>query len=159
MAGDTTYQALERLSYMPDRDQSANGLVIAGQLYYDVYFRGGTINGVAIGGELPAAGIFTTLVANGSINLVSNAVAGGTGISLLGANTGADINIQTIAGATLKISSNDGGNLDGITIGANNAQDGFFAGLSAGGEAGISGSFAAGGMTVTVTNGIITGIA
>lgn len=41
MSGDTTYQALERLTYMPERDASDNGLVIGGQKYYDVYFTGG----------------------------------------------------------------------------------------------------------------------
>jgi len=52
VSGDTTYQALERLTYMPDRDASLNGLVIAGQKYYDVYFTGGTIANTTITGGI-----------------------------------------------------------------------------------------------------------
>lgn len=48
MSGDVTYQALERLTYMPDRDASDNGLRIAGQYYYDVYFTGGQIDNVTM---------------------------------------------------------------------------------------------------------------
>jgi hypothetical protein len=43
-----TGQGLERLSWLPDRDEAENGLFIAGQKYYDVYFTGGTISGIDI---------------------------------------------------------------------------------------------------------------
>lgn len=45
MSGDTTYQSLERLTHMPNRTGN-QGDRIAGQLYYDVYFTGGSISGV-----------------------------------------------------------------------------------------------------------------
>lgn len=50
MSGDTTYQALDRLSYLPGRDPIKNGLCIAGQNYYNVYFTGGEISGLDIDG-------------------------------------------------------------------------------------------------------------
>jgi len=48
MSGDTTYQSLKRLSWLPDRDSDQNGLVIAGQEYYDVEFTGGSISNVVL---------------------------------------------------------------------------------------------------------------
>lgn len=47
MSGDVTYQALERLTHMPDRDGN-QGDAIAGQKYYDVFITGGSISGVTI---------------------------------------------------------------------------------------------------------------
>lgn len=41
MSGDVTQQALARLSYLPERDGEDNGVMIAGQKYFDVYFTGG----------------------------------------------------------------------------------------------------------------------
>lgn len=49
MSGDVTYQALERLTQMPD-ETGNQGDVIAGQKYYDIYFTGGAISGVNISG-------------------------------------------------------------------------------------------------------------
>lgn len=43
-----TGQGLERLSWLPDRDATENGVFIGGQKYYDVYFTGGTISGITI---------------------------------------------------------------------------------------------------------------
>lgn len=71
MSGDVTYQALKRLSWLPNRDQAHNGTVIAGQEYTAVYFLGGQINGTVIGGLNPAAGTFTTLTATSIIGPVS----------------------------------------------------------------------------------------
>lgn len=48
MSGDTTIQALKRLSWLPDRDSEDNGTLIAGQEYYDVEFAGGSISNVVI---------------------------------------------------------------------------------------------------------------
>jgi hypothetical protein len=48
MSGDTTVQALKRLSWLPDRDTADNGTLIAGQEYYDVEFAGGTISNVIL---------------------------------------------------------------------------------------------------------------
>ena len=45
-----TSQGLERISYLPDRDDAENGLFIAGQKYYDVLFTGGTITGITPSG-------------------------------------------------------------------------------------------------------------
>jgi hypothetical protein len=50
MAGDTTLQALKRLTFLPDREESKNGNVIAGQEYYDVLFTGGEISNVSLSG-------------------------------------------------------------------------------------------------------------
>jgi len=50
MSGDTTYQALKRLSYLPERSDDKNGSVIAGQEYDDVYFIGGNIANVVLTG-------------------------------------------------------------------------------------------------------------
>lgn len=57
MSGDTTYQALERLTHMPDRTGN-QGDRIAGQLYNDVLIEGGDISGVTIhdlAAPIPAA--------------------------------------------------------------------------------------------------------
>lgn len=48
MSGDVTYQALDRLTYLADRDALKNGNVIAGQPYYDIYFTGGAIANVTL---------------------------------------------------------------------------------------------------------------
>lgn len=48
MSGDVTYQALDRLSYLPHRTALKNGNAIAGQFYYDVYFTGGSLDSVNI---------------------------------------------------------------------------------------------------------------
>ena len=48
MSGDaSTYQGLERLTHMPDR-QGEQGDAIAGQKYYDVEFTGGSISNVTL---------------------------------------------------------------------------------------------------------------
>lgn len=49
MSGDVTYQALERLSHMPDNPSNPAD-AIAGQKYYDVAFTGGTIVGITPSG-------------------------------------------------------------------------------------------------------------
>lgn len=48
MASGVTYQSLDRLTYLSDRDALKNGNVIAGQPYYDVYFTGGYIANVEL---------------------------------------------------------------------------------------------------------------
>lgn len=48
MSGDVTYQALKRLTHLPDRTAAENGSVIAGQEYYDVDFTGGSIRNVSL---------------------------------------------------------------------------------------------------------------
>lgn len=48
MSGDTTYQALERLTKMPDDTTLNGGDRIAGQFYYDVDFTGGNLSGVTL---------------------------------------------------------------------------------------------------------------
>lgn len=49
MSGDVTYQALERLTAMPDRPQEyEGGTAIAGQKYWDVYFTGGSLSNVIL---------------------------------------------------------------------------------------------------------------
>lgn len=86
MSGDVTYQALKRLSWLPERESLDNGNVIAGQEYDNVYFNGGAANnlevaaavitgsaidGTPIGANAPSSGVFTTLTAatiNGNIS-------------------------------------------------------------------------------------------
>ncbi len=46
MSGDTTYQALIRLTYLREREANENGNVIAGQPFDDIYFFGGEIHNV-----------------------------------------------------------------------------------------------------------------
>ena len=46
MAGDTTKQMIRRISWLPDRDASDNGELIAGQDYDDVFIMGGVIQNV-----------------------------------------------------------------------------------------------------------------
>lgn len=48
MSGDTTIQALKRLTHLPDRDADKNGDLIAGQDHYDVEFTGGALSNVTI---------------------------------------------------------------------------------------------------------------
>jgi len=45
---DVTYQALKRLTWLPEREAADNGNVIAGQEYDDVYFVGGEISNVTL---------------------------------------------------------------------------------------------------------------
>jgi hypothetical protein len=48
MSGDVVYGALNRLTWLPEREAKNNGLCIAGQLYYDVEFTGGSISNVTL---------------------------------------------------------------------------------------------------------------
>lgn len=48
MAGDTTKQMINRLSYLPTREATANGDLIAGQEYDNVYIQGGIIANVTL---------------------------------------------------------------------------------------------------------------
>ena len=48
MSGDSTYQGIKRITYLPNRDDRENGTIIGGQEYTDVYILGGTISGVTI---------------------------------------------------------------------------------------------------------------
>lgn len=46
MASGVTYQAIDRLTYLPTRSALKNGEIIGGQLYYDIWFTGGEIQNV-----------------------------------------------------------------------------------------------------------------
>lgn len=62
MSGDVTVGYLKKLSALPGEHPSGtNGTLIAGQDYFDVYFAGGAMDGVAIGLNNPAEGIFNGL--------------------------------------------------------------------------------------------------
>lgn len=74
MSGDTTIGSLKRLTYLPDRNpDEEQGLLIAGQDYFDVYFTGGEIRGVDIINATITNPIFSSPLS------LSN---GGTGASL-----------------------------------------------------------------------------
>lgn len=104
MAGDTTYQALERLTYMPDRDALKNGNVIAGQNYYDIYFTGGSITGVAISGltaPLPIAdGGTGQTTANAALNALLPTQTGNAGKALKTDGTNTSWSTDTDTGIT-----------------------------------------------------------
>lgn len=101
MSGDTTLQALERLTHMPDRSGNQADR-IAGQKYYDVYFTGGelsnvTLTDVTISGSITGPiSIIGSLSASTSLSAGTNITAGGTiiatgnisGANLSGTNTG-----------------------------------------------------------------------
>lgn len=83
MSGDVTYQALDRLTFLPSRDDLKNGNVIAGQSYYDVYFTGGSIIGITPSG-LPtplaiADGGTGHITANTAINALLPSQTGNSG--------------------------------------------------------------------------------
>lgn len=48
MASGTTYQAIKRLAFLPEREANENGSTIGGQEYDDVFFIGGLIRGVVL---------------------------------------------------------------------------------------------------------------
>lgn len=48
MSSDLTYQAIKRITRLPDREETKNGTVIGGQEWNDVEIGGGTITGVTI---------------------------------------------------------------------------------------------------------------
>lgn len=75
MSGDVTYQALERLTNMPNRSGN-QGDRIAGQLYYDVEFTGGSISGVTLT-DVTINGTITTrtervITASGPVTVASD---------------------------------------------------------------------------------------
>jgi len=76
MSGDVTYQALKRLTWLPEREAADNGNVIAGQEYDNVYIQGGEIDNVTMTG-ITASGTFTG-------NIIGNA---DTATALLNART------------------------------------------------------------------------
>lgn len=80
MAGDTTKQMLSRLTWIPDREATDNGELIAGQSYDDVYFAGGTIENVEL----------VNVTHTGNFAVTGNITATGTitGSNLSGTNTG-----------------------------------------------------------------------
>jgi len=97
MSGDVTYQALERLTHMPDSPFSNQGDVIAGQKYYDVYITGGEISGIEpwftaindtpIGNITPSTGAFTTLAVNNYSVLLGGNISTGGSFSTSGAHS------------------------------------------------------------------------
>lgn len=94
MSGDVTYQALKRLSYLPERESLDNGSVVAGQQWDDVYFGGGsasnltltntTINGILYNASLRVitAGSSVTVLTTDNVIVVNKTVGGVTAIVL-----------------------------------------------------------------------------
>lgn len=97
MSGDTTYQALKRLSYLLERDALDNGSVIAGQDYDNVYFIGGngqnliltncTINGLlyAVSLRVFTASGDTSIITTDNVVII-NKITGGATIATLPAS-------------------------------------------------------------------------
>lgn len=75
MSGDVTYQALERLTHMPD-ESGNQGDVIAGQKYYDIEFTGGAISDVTLT-DVTINGVTTArnervIIASGGVTVESD---------------------------------------------------------------------------------------
>lgn len=103
MSGDVTYQALERLSHMPDNpDNPADA--IAGQKYYDVAFTGGAISGVTISGlDVPLAiadGGTGQTTANTALNALLPSQGGNSGKVLKTDGTNTSWSTDTDTGIT-----------------------------------------------------------
>lgn len=129
MSGDVTIQALKRQTWLPDRDSTENGLLIAGQEYDDVYFVGGEISNVdlvdvTIDGNPPGtvtsvglSGGTTGLTASGSPVTTSGTITlggtlavanGGTGQAT--ANAALNALLPTQTGNANKVLTTDGSN-------------------------------------------------
>jgi trimeric autotransporter adhesin len=96
MSGDVTIQALNRLTYDPNRASGDNGNLIAAQNYYDVYFTGGIINNAM----MDAPTITDADISGGSLDgvTITNATFGA---ATFGALTATSLTLSTpLAGAS-----------------------------------------------------------
>lgn len=117
MSGDVTIGALQRQTYLPDRDASENGLLIAGQYYYDVYFTGGAVSGITLSGLTAPLGIVDggsgQDTANGALNAFLPSQAGNAGKSLV--TDGTNATWQTSGSGTVTSVAFSGGTT-GLTV-------------------------------------------
>ncbi len=99
-----TGQGLERLSWLPERDSSENGVFIAGQKYYDIQFTGGAITGVTIdnlASPLPiSSGGTGQATANNALNALLPSQGGNSGKALKTDGTNASWSTDTDTGIT-----------------------------------------------------------
>ncbi len=113
MSGDTTYQALKRLSWLPEREASDNGSVIAGQDYDNVFIAGGTLDNVTITNSNIQGEVTTTgSPASGNLTKFS-----GTS-SITNGNLSGDITTSNTLATTLAIVNSNVGTFQGLTINA-----------------------------------------
>lgn len=99
-----TGQGMERLSWLPDRDATENGLFIAGQKYYDVFFSGGSITGITPSGlPTPLAiidGGTGQPTANAALNALLPSQTGNAGKALKTDGTNTSWSTDTDTGIT-----------------------------------------------------------
>ncbi len=128
-----TGQGLERLSWLPDRDGAENGLFIAGQKYYDVYFTGGEISGVTISSlasplAIPSGGTGQS-TANNALNALLPSQTGNSGKTLKtdGANTSWSTDTDTgITQLTGDVTAGPGSGSQAATLATVNSNVGTF---------------------------------
>ena len=110
---------------------------------------GGTVDGSVIGGTTPAAGTFTTLTANTSLNVSSTLTVSSNGLILTSANASG-----TLTAAIVDINS---GNIDNTIIGAATAAAGTFTTLNANTSIEASTSLTADSSGVTISSAEVSG--
>lgn len=132
MSGDVTYQALDRLTYLPHRTALKNGNVIAGQNYYDVYITGGTITGITPSGfPTPLAisdGGTGQITANAALNALLPSQTGNSGKALTtnGTTTSWTVQSSGITQLTGDITAGPGSGSQATTLATVNTNVGSF---------------------------------
>lgn len=162
--GSVTIGALKRLTFLPERDDSDNGTLIAGQEFNDVYITGGNISNVTLD-SVTFSGVLAddnVLITGGSIN--------NTPIGNATPSTGAFTTASAASGFTGNLTGNVTGNLTGTASNATNAVNATLAaqatalqtarninGTAFNGTADITITAAAGTLTGTALNATVTG--
>ena len=74
MASGTTYQAIKRIAWLPEREAAENGSTIGGQEYDDVYIIGGAISNVVLTdvtiNGVPTAPTLREIIAPGDVTVL-----------------------------------------------------------------------------------------
>ncbi len=116
---------------------------------------GGAVDGTIIGAASAAAGTFTNLTANGTIDIDSSGNMDGI---IIGANTAAAGTFTNLT-ATTNVNIDDSGGdgeIDGCVIGGNTAAAGTFTTLTTTGNVVVGGNFTVNGTTTTVDSATLT---
>ena len=116
---------------------------------------GGAVDGTIIGAASAAAGTFTNLTANGTIDIDSSGNMDGI---IIGANTAAAGTFTNLT-ATTNVNIDDSGGdgeIDGCVIGGNTAAAGTFTTVTTTGNVVVGGNFTVNGTTTTVDSATLT---